>query len=164
MAVSLLKLTKQINDCSRTKNQKKTSFETEKMVSGRKVVFLFYLSFFVFLVSLRGCLFFGFGSQKKLMERVVFSSKSIIAPRIFSHVLRSKTIFSHVFFWFFILASSWVNYLITTSLRPHRITGQGNHPKIAASFRLVKYVNLPRIMVMVIWGFPTIGVHPNHPC
>ena len=43
------------------------------------------------------------------------------------------------------VVSIWVN-LITTSLRPKPgiMVNKGNHPKLAAKFRLVKYCNLPR--------------------
>ena len=103
---------------------KKTSFETEKMVSGRKVVFLFYLSFFGFLVSLRGCLFFGFGSQnKKLMEQVVFSSKSIIARRIFFTCLKIK---NHIFPCVFLVFHSSLllgkfDHDLTATSQDHRL-------------------------------------------
>ena len=46
--------------------KRKTSVETENIVSGRKVVFLVLPHFFsVFLFPREGVWFFGFGSQKK---------------------------------------------------------------------------------------------------
>ena len=39
----------------------------------------------------------------------------------------------------------WVNYNNLTVL-PHWLVIKGNHPQMAARFRLVKYYNLPRYM------------------
>ena len=38
----------------------------------------------------------------------------------------------------------WVNYNDLTATSPEIIVSKGNHPQMAARFRLVKYYNLPR--------------------
>ena len=52
---------------------------------------------------------------------------------------------------------------ITTSLRPSPgiMVNKGNHPHIAARFRLVNYYNLPRIYIYTLFPLRTGSQHPQ---
>ena len=58
----------------------------------------------------------------------------------------------------------WVNF-ITTSRRDRALgimVNKGNHPQMAARFRLVKYYNLPRCLFLRLWILKVFIVIPYH--
>ena len=58
----------------------------------------------------------------------------------------------------FMMISIWVNYNdLTVRPSPGIMVSKGNHPQMAARFRLVNYYNLPRFIV----DFPIEHGHRN---
>ena len=74
-----------------------------------------------------------------------------MGPRIISGVSVFRSLRSATLPW-----SCWqvgANFNDLTVLpNPEIMVNQGNHPKMAARFRLVKYYNLPRYVYIYIYG------------
>ena len=53
----------------------------------------------------------------------------------------------------------WVNYNELTTSSLEIMVSKGNHPQMAARFRLVKYYNLPRILESYSWECRVVRLH-----